>query len=241
MSTNSIVFFESILYIGDRFPFLNLHLERILELAHVLKIEFTIKLDELEIRLREAILDNSEQKLRLKYKIYEDNLLIETIESQLTHPYSFQNYPSISLVVYPHYTKPQEILSRWKYENHHLYQDSIEFANQSGASQSIILNEKRDIVETSLSNFFYFIDNKLYTPPLSSGAVNGVFRRFLMSKYDIIEKKLHWDELKLIEEGFISSAIRGIVPVNKIDDFTYPTIRSDQMKIDLIQTLNFLK
>jgi len=31
------------------------------------------------------------------------------------------------------------------------------------------------------------------------------------------------------------------VPVKKIDDFTYPTIQSDQMKIDLIQTLNFLK
>jgi branched-subunit amino acid aminotransferase/4-amino-4-deoxychorismate lyase len=236
-----MVFFESILYIGDRFPFLNLHLERILELAHVLHIEFTIKLDELDIRLREAIHDSSERKFRLKFKIHEDNLHIDTIESQLTHPYSFQNYPSISLVIYPHYTKPQETLSRWKYENHHLYQDSIEFAHQSGAFQSIILNEKRDIVETSLSNFFYFIDNKLYTPPLSSGAVNGVFRRYLMSKYNIIEKKLHWDDLKLIEEVFISSAIRGIVPVKKIDDFTYPTIQSDQMKIDLIQTLNFLK
>ena len=116
-----MVFFESILYIGDRFPFLNLHLERILELAHVLHIDFTIKLNELDLRLREAILDNSEQKLRLKFKIHEDKLLIDTIESQLTHPYSFQNYPSISLIVYPNYTKPQDILSRWKYENHHLY------------------------------------------------------------------------------------------------------------------------
>jgi branched-subunit amino acid aminotransferase/4-amino-4-deoxychorismate lyase len=236
-----MVFFESILYIGDRFPFLNLHLERILELANVLHIDFTIKLDELDIRLREAIQESSEQKLRLKFKIHEDKLLIDTIESQLTHPYSFQNYPSISLVVYPYYTKPLEILSQWKYENHHLYQDSIKFANQSGASQSIILNAKKNVVETSLSNFFYFIDNELHTPPLSSGAVNGVFRRYLMSKYDIIEKKLHCDDLKHIQEGFVSSAIRGIVPVNKIDDFTYPTIRSDQMKIDLIQTLDFLK
>ena len=225
-----MVFFESILYIGDRFPFLNLHLERILELAHVLHIDFTIKLNELDLRLREAILDNSEQKLRLKFKIHEDKLLIDTIESQLTHPYSFQNYPSISLIVYPNYTKPQDILSRWKYENHHLYRDSIEFAHQSGASQSIILNEKRDIVETSLSNFFYFIDNKLYTPPLSSGAVNGVFRRYLMSKYDIIEKKLHCDDLKLIEECFVTSAVRGIICVSDIGDVSYSTEKVKKMK-----------
>jgi para-aminobenzoate synthetase/4-amino-4-deoxychorismate lyase len=225
-----MVFFESILYIGDRFPFLNLHLERILELANVLHIDFTIKLDELDIRLREAIQESSEQKLRLKFKIHEDKLLIDTIESQLTHPYSFQNYPSISLVVYPHYSKPQEILSRWKYENHHLYQDSIEFANQSGASQSIILNEKKNVVETSLSNFFYFIDNELYTPPLSSGAVNGVFRRYLMSKYDIIEKKLHWDDLKLIEECFVTSAVRGIICVSDIGDVSYSTEKVKKMK-----------
>jgi branched-subunit amino acid aminotransferase/4-amino-4-deoxychorismate lyase len=222
MNPHPSYFFESILYHNSEFPFIELHFLRISELAHHLKLSLDFNIEILKSKLEAALLPNlEEQKLRLQFKISESTLAIDLIETKVTHPFHFNNYPAIALVTYTDYTKPIDKLGQWKQYNKALYEDSINFALQSSASQSIILNKHGEVVETSLSNFYYIKKGKVYTPPLSSGAVNGVFRRFLTQNMAIEEKNLYLNELNQIEACFISSAIRGIVPVYSIDGLRY--------------------
>jgi branched-subunit amino acid aminotransferase/4-amino-4-deoxychorismate lyase len=166
-----------------------------------------------------------EQKLRLQFDIRKSTLAIDIIETKPTRPFHFNVYPSIALVTYTDYTKPIDKLGQWKQYNKALYEDSI------------ILNKHREVVETSLSNFFYIIKGKVYTPPLSSGAVNGVFRRFLIQNIAIEEKTLCLNELNHIEACFISSAIRGIVPVYSIDGRRYSIEEIEQLRTEIFSFL----
>lgn len=155
MNPNPSYFFESILYHNSEFPFLALHFQRISELAYHLKLHLDFDTEVLKSKLEAALYQKEEeQKLRLQFKIDGHNLAIDLIQTAATHPFYFQNYPAIALVIYPDYTKPINKLGQWKQYNKSLYEDSIAFAQQSFASQSIILNRHGEVVETSLSNFF---------------------------------------------------------------------------------------
>lgn len=234
MNQNPSYFFESILYRNSDFPLLTLHFQRISELADHLKLTLDFDIELLKSRLEASLLTREhEQKLRLQFKIDGHNLVIDLIQTAATRPFHFNNYPPIALVTYADYTKPINKLGQWKQYNKSLYEDSINFALQSSASQSIILNKLGEVVETSFSNFFYIIKGKVYTPPLSSGAVNGVFRRFLTQNMAIEEKSLYLNELNQVESCFISSAIRGIVPVYKIDERAYPIGEVEKLKTEI--------
>ena len=230
MSTNLPIFFESILYYQDQFPFLHLHLERIEELSNYYQVNFPMSEIEFENRLRATLKGVDEQKIRVKIKVHEDKLEIISAESEFILPYTFNHYPAIDLTMYPHYRKPLNGHSLWKYENPFIYQDSMEYARKEGASQAILLNENGNVVETSLSNFFYILQDKVYTPPLSLGAVNGVFRRFLISKMKMEERNLNFKDLNSMQECFVTSAVRGIVAVKSIEGFSYSTGKVKKMK-----------
>jgi len=243
MHTDPAYFFESILYRQFQFPFLDLHGQRIAELGQQLGLSLDFDIQILDYKLKKSLLNSEdEQKLRLQFKIDGDTLAIDKIESTRTDPYRFQKYPSIALVTYPHYAKPIDALGRWKRYDKQLYQDSIEYAMQAQATQSLILNKNKEVVETSLSNFYFIQNGILYTPPLKSGAVNGVFRRFLASHMTLVEKNLLVSELGQIEQCFISSAIRGIVPVHSIDNRPYPfdMVGEFQEKLNLIFAYTFI-
>lgn len=235
MNTNLPIFFESILYHQGHFPFLNLHLERIQELALYLQTKFERTYIEFEKLLRAVLKEDTEQKLRVNLKLNGNKLEIISIESELIHPHTFNQYPAICLAIYPHYCKPQDDHSLWKYENPFIYQNSMEYAREKGAAQAIILNVNGNIVETSLSNFFYTIENKIYTPPLNSGAVNGVFRRYLMSKLDIEERNINPAELRDIEECFVTSAVRGIVPVTRLEKLIFQTKTTEHLRTSIVR------
>jgi para-aminobenzoate synthetase/4-amino-4-deoxychorismate lyase len=237
MNTNFPVFFESILYHKGQFPFLQLHLDRIQELALYLQVKFESTHVEFEKLLRAVLKEDTEQKLRVKLKLNKNKLEVTSIESELIYPYTFNQYPAIDLEIYPHYCKPQNGHSLWKYENPFIYQDSMEYAREKGKAQAILLNEKGNIAETSLSNFFYFIDDKLYTPPLGSGAVNGVFRRYIMSKTNVEERDLHSTQLNKVQECFVTSAVRGIICVSDIDGYRYSTQKVKKVKDELYTML----
>jgi branched-subunit amino acid aminotransferase/4-amino-4-deoxychorismate lyase len=239
MNTNFPIFFESILFYKGQFPFLHLHLERIQELAVYLRVDFEMSQKKFEGLLRATLKDGEEQKLRVKLNANENKIEIVSIESELIKTYSFNQYPAIKLTIYPNYCKPRDGHSLWKYENPFIYRYSMEYAREKGAAQAILLNENGDITETSLSNFFYIINDKIYTPPLSSGSVNGVYRRYLMSKINVIERNLNSKDLDSIQECFITSAIRGIVPIDNLDSFHFSTASTKKMRMDIVESTRF--
>ncbi|MFB6319940.1 aminotransferase class IV [Saccharicrinis sp. FJH54] len=80
----------------------------------------------------------------------------------------------------------------------------------------LILNEKNVLVEALSSNIFLYKGNKLFTPSLNTGCVDGVMRRVLLEiageqNIDVEESdRLVPEDLLTADEVFISNAMRGI-------------------------------
>jgi branched-subunit amino acid aminotransferase/4-amino-4-deoxychorismate lyase len=72
------------------------------------------------------------------------------------------------------------------------------------------LNERDEVVETGGANVFVRKGNRLVTPPLSAGALDGMLRRTLLESGECVEGMLTLVDL---EDGevYLGNSLRGLV------------------------------
>jgi len=151
---------------------------------------------------------------------------------RVTQTYAGQIYVSI---------EPFKLFPRWVYkkgvrvETVSVYRDdprikSTTFIGQSEKERRYIVKEgvfegllvkNGRILEGMTSNFFYVIDGILYTA--QRGILLGVTRRSVIrvareSGMEVRYRPLKLNQLSVLNEAFITSSSRGIVPVIQIDD-----------------------
>jgi branched-chain amino acid aminotransferase len=95
-----------------------------------------------------------------------------------------------------------------------------------------------------MSNVFWMKDEIIFTPSLSEGCVDGVFRRWLLEKlrdtrYELKEHACEISDLQNADEIFLTNAIRGIRPVKKFDDKNYPINKTRELIALLSKTLSY--
>lgn len=86
-----------------------------------------------------------------------------------------------------------------------------------GYDETIFLNLKGEITEGATSNIFFIKGNKIYTPKLSCGMLNGIIRQYILKNYEVFEEKIKLEDLENFEEAFITNSLLGIMPVNSIE------------------------
>jgi branched-chain amino acid aminotransferase len=92
-----------------------------------------------------------------------------------------------------------------------------------GETFEVLLMRNKRILEGMTSNFFYVKDGKLGTA--RKGILLGVTRRTVLrvargSGLDILYRALKREQVLALDEAFITSSSRGIVPIVQIDDVT---------------------
>jgi branched-chain amino acid aminotransferase len=98
-------------------------------------------------------------------------------------------------------------------------------ARAAGAVEALILGSDGCILEGSTSNVFFVRGRTLVTPPLASGILAGITRAHVLSiaaelGLETELATVRKDDLEALDECFISSSIREILPVVRIDDCT---------------------
>jgi para-aminobenzoate synthetase/4-amino-4-deoxychorismate lyase len=78
---------------------------------------------------------------------------------------------------------------------------------------TIRTNEKGEITEGTFTNIFIEKDGKMYTPPVTSGLLNGILRQELLTKENVFEKVLYPSDLLSAEKIYCTNSLRGIVEV----------------------------
>jgi branched-chain amino acid aminotransferase len=96
-------------------------------------------------------------------------------------------------------------------------------AKERGAFEAIMLDHRDFVTEGASSNVFAVIGGVVLTPPLEAGILEGVTRSVVMkvareAGISVLEVPLTEPALKQAEEVFITSSIREIVPIVKVDD-----------------------
>jgi len=95
-------------------------------------------------------------------------------------------------------------------------------AKRMGAYEPILLNVEDRLTEGATSNVFLARAARLLTPPLSDGLLEGITRNLVLDLalrdgLAVTEESLAADDLRRADEAFITSTLKGILPVRRCD------------------------
>jgi branched-chain amino acid aminotransferase len=95
-------------------------------------------------------------------------------------------------------------------------------AINAGYDEAIMLNLQGKVVEGTAENIFTVKDKTIITPPISSGALDGITRNSILTickdhNMDIEIRDLARDELYSADEVFLSGTASQIEPITEID------------------------
>lgn len=96
-------------------------------------------------------------------------------------------------------------------------------AKKRGCFEAIMLDHRDCVTEGASSNIFAVYGEVLFTPPLDVGILKGITRTVIAevataAGLRVLELPLNEEALKRADEVFISSSIREIVPVVRVDE-----------------------
>jgi branched-chain amino acid aminotransferase len=96
-----------------------------------------------------------------------------------------------------------------------------ELAAAAGADEAIRLDADGNVAECGTANVFAVIDGEVVTPPLT-GILPGVTRAWVLAACPTLgiaahERRICVPELAAAGELFATSALRGIVPITRLD------------------------
>jgi len=96
-------------------------------------------------------------------------------------------------------------------------------ARRVGAVEALIVDGNGCVVEGATSNVFAVVDGQLVTPPEDAGILLGITRATLLDVARSegmapVLRPLPLEELMAAQEVFISSSIRELLPVVRIDE-----------------------
>jgi len=95
-------------------------------------------------------------------------------------------------------------------------------AHRVGASEALLANTAGLLCEGTGSNVFVVLDGCLLTPRLSSGCLAGITRQLVIDWTGAEEADLPFDVLKDAEEIFLTSTLRDVQAVARVDDRELP-------------------
>jgi branched-chain amino acid aminotransferase len=95
-------------------------------------------------------------------------------------------------------------------------------ARAHGASEALFGNTVGQLCEGTGSNVFVVLDGEIHTPPLASGCLAGVTRALAVEWTGAQETDLPLDVLDRAEEIFLTSTLRDVQAVHRVDDRELP-------------------
>ncbi len=106
----------------------------------------------------------------------------------------------------------------------------------------LMLNANQHVIEGTMSNLFAIRDGQLFTPDLNLSGVNGIMREIIigLARKNNIETAvtdLTIDDLRAMDELFISNSLIGMKAVTKLGDSLYESRQlSDMFFAELLKT-----
>jgi branched-chain amino acid aminotransferase len=102
-----------------------------------------------------------------------------------------------------------------------------ELARAAGADDALRLDASGDVAECATANLFVVTSGQVATPPVDTGALPGITRgRVLACCAELgvpaVTRRLSIDAVKSAHEVFVTSALRGVVPVTRLDGDPHP-------------------
>jgi branched-chain amino acid aminotransferase len=123
--------------------------------------------------------------------------------------------------LYKDFIVPSQLLSTLKTANKITHVTASIFAKENQLDSTLLINETKNVIEAANGNLFMLMENKLITPPISEGCLNGIMRKQIISlakqidSVEVIEAAISHFDLQKADDLFIKNVIVGIQPITK--------------------------
>ncbi len=245
--------FETVKIIDAKILFLEDHYFRLMSSMRVVRMEipmnFTMEYFEKQI-IDLAKDKNLENSARARITVFRNEggyyLPVNNTVSFLINAESLENklysidQKEYQVDLYTDFYVTKQLLSSIKTTNKILNVTASIYANENDLDNCLLLNDSKNVVEALQGNVFMLKGNKLITPPISEGCLNGVMRKQILAlakkieNLEVVEEIISPFDLQKADELFITNVIKGIQPISKYRKKEYAT---DLANI-LVQKLN---
>jgi branched-chain amino acid aminotransferase len=160
--------------------------------------------------------------------------------SKLNSPFFILNNDAFEVELFKDFYINPDMLSTLKTNNKAINVVGSIFAAENGYQNCLLLNTEKKVVEALNGNLFLVKDQRIKTPSLKDGCLNGIVRKKLIAilgsldTYQFEEAFISPFELQKADELFITNAIKGIQPITKYRKKEYGTT----VAADLLGKLN---
>jgi para-aminobenzoate synthetase/4-amino-4-deoxychorismate lyase len=90
------------------------------------------------------------------------------------------------------------------------YRRAREAAQEAGYDEAVLLNREGEVTEGTYTNLFVRQGESLYTPPIESGLLAGVYRDFVLdTQPEASTRPLTVDDLRSADALYCCNAVRG--------------------------------
>lgn len=247
--------FETLRIVNNKILFLEDHYFRLMASMRIVRMQipnnFTLEYIEEQI-LNTVNATNCSNSARVRFNVFRNDgglylpdtrtvsFLIQA--SPLSEvEYSVSN-ASYEVDLYKDFFIPKQLLSSIKTTNKIIHVAGSIFADENNLQNCILLNNEKNVVEALNGNLFMLTGNKLITPSVDDGCVNGVMRKQILrvskkiEKFQVLEATISPFDLQKADELFITNVIIGIQSITKYRKKKYQTDLAEE----LITNLNLL-
>ena len=220
--------FETFLCIDDRLIFREGHLRRLYRGARVTGMKIPVKRDTLIEWLTRAVRRHPDRVKKLR-------LTVSSGESARWA--GKQGTPQVIMTVSSH-ELPEEpfklhvssfridqdsVFRRIKTISYGIHAAALRLARQNHCDDALMLNETGKVAEATSANIFWVRKGRVYTPPISSGCLEGVTREFTCREarrlgIEVTEKNETLEQMLTADEVFLSSSLKLVIGVARVDN-----------------------
>lgn len=244
--------FETIRCFGNRPMFLEFHYKRLVRAMEILQMDTScIPIPEVVEKRIESLINRNKffvsSRIRLTVFRNDGGFYTPTthqctylIEASALNESSYQlNEKGMIADVYREMTKSKNVLSQFKTANALVSVMAGLYKLQNNLGECLIINTDGKIIEAISSNLFWFRNDVLYTPSVSSGCVDGVMKNVVVELAQKINLKVletqGVDEHVLMtsDEIFVTNSIQGIQWIVGMGDKRYYNKKARQLMLGL--------
>lgn len=226
--------FETLKIVNNKILFFEDHYFRLMASMRIVRMEipmiFTMEyLEEQISKLVEVLAIKDAARVRFTvfrneggFYLPNDNSISFVIQASELENIRYK-IPKIQFEVdlYKDFIVPSQLLSTLKTANKITHVTASIFAKENQLDSALLINETKNVIEAANGNLFMLMGNKLITPPISEGCLNGIMRKQIISlakqieSVEVIEAAISPFDLQKADELFITNVIIGIQPITK--------------------------
>ena len=141
--------------------------------------------------------------------------------------------------LYKDFYVTKQLLSNIKTTNKMINVVGSIYAKENDLDNCLLLNDSKNVIEGLQGNVFMLLGNKLITPPLSEGCLNGIMRKQIINlvqkieTIEVLEEPISPFDLQKADELFITNVIKGIQPITKYRKKEYKTTFANDLLLQL--------